>query len=107
MCSSPCPRWRSTANFPAAVPTSCWPARAFVELIRNTPFLIQAMLLFAAFGVLRIRIEPMVVGGAIVAIGVAFAGQLRDKLPVSESDQPLDWILTEVGAACIADPSSN
>ena len=44
------------------------PARAFVELIRNTPFLIQAMLLFAAFGVLRIRIDPMLVGGAVVAI---------------------------------------
>ncbi len=45
-----------------------WPVRAFVELIRNTPFLIQAMLLFAAFGVLRIRIDPMLVGGAVVAI---------------------------------------
>lgn len=45
-----------------------WPARTFVELIRNTPFLIQAMLLFAALGVLRIRIDPMLVGGAAVAI---------------------------------------
>ncbi len=45
-----------------------WPVRTFVELIRNTPFLIQAMLLFAAFGVLRIRMEPMLVGGAVVAI---------------------------------------
>jgi His/Glu/Gln/Arg/opine family amino acid ABC transporter permease subunit len=45
-----------------------WPARAYVELIRNTPFLIQAMLLFAAFGILRIRINPMLVGGAVVAI---------------------------------------
>ncbi len=48
-----------------------WPARGFVELIRNTPFLIQAMLLFAAFGVLRIRIDPMLVGGAVVAIYTA------------------------------------
>lgn len=45
-----------------------WPVRAFVELIRNTPFLIQAMLLFALFGVLRIRIDPMLVGGGVVAI---------------------------------------
>ena len=44
-------------------------------------------------------------GGDIVAIGVAFAGQLRDKVPVSESDHPLDWILTEIGATCIADGS--
>lgn len=45
-----------------------WPVRSFVELIRNTPFLIQAMLLFAAFGVARIRMDPMLVGGAVVAI---------------------------------------
>jgi len=45
-----------------------WSVRAYVELIRNTPFLIQAMLLFAAFGVLRIRVNPMLVGGAVVAI---------------------------------------
>ena len=45
-----------------------WPVRAFVELIRNTPFPIQAMLLFAAFGFMRIRIDPMLVGGAVVAI---------------------------------------
>ncbi len=44
--------------------------------------------------------------GDIVAIGVAFAGQLRDKVPVSENDQPLDWILTEVGATCIAEGSA-
>ncbi|MFT5180286.1 MAG: 5-formyltetrahydrofolate cyclo-ligase [Alphaproteobacteria bacterium] len=43
----------------------------------------------------------------VVAIGVAFAGQLRDKVPVSENDQPLDWILTEVGATCIADGSAS
>lgn len=44
--------------------------------------------------------------GEIVAIGVAFAGQLRDKVPVSEGDEPLDWILTEIGATCIADGSA-
>ena len=44
--------------------------------------------------------------GGIVAIGVAFAGQLRDKLPVANDDQPLDWILTEVGATCVADRST-
>jgi 5-formyltetrahydrofolate cyclo-ligase len=45
-------------------------------------------------------------GGEIVAIGVAFAGQLRDKVPVSEGDEPLDWILTEISATCIADGSA-
>jgi len=45
-----------------------WPMRTYVELIRNTPFLIQAMLLFAALGVLRIRIDPLLVGGVVVAI---------------------------------------
>ena len=52
----------------APVKAMRWPGRAFVELIRNTPFLIQAMLLFALFGVLRIRIDPMLIGGAVVAI---------------------------------------
>lgn len=46
-------------------------------------------------------------GGDIVAIGVAFAGQLSDKVPVSQNDQPLDWILTEVGAICFADGSAD
>lgn len=45
-----------------------WPARAWVELIRNTPFLIQAMLLFALFGVLRLRVEPALVGTLAVAL---------------------------------------
>lgn len=45
-----------------------WPSRWFVEAIRNTPFLIQAMLLFALFGVIRWRIDPMIVGTASVAI---------------------------------------
>jgi len=45
-----------------------WPARSFVELVRNTPFLMQAMLLFAAFGVLRLRLDPTLVGTLAVAI---------------------------------------
>lgn len=45
-----------------------WPARAWVELIRNTPFLIQAMLIFALFGVLRLRVEPALVGTLAVAL---------------------------------------
>ncbi|MCJ8054617.1 amino acid ABC transporter permease [Shinella curvata] len=45
-----------------------WLARSYVELIRNTPFLIQAMLLFALMGVLRLRLEPVLVGLVAVAI---------------------------------------
>jgi 5-formyltetrahydrofolate cyclo-ligase len=41
-------------------------------------------------------------GGDVVAIGVAFAGQLRDNVPVSGGDEPLDWVLTEIGATCVA-----
>lgn len=40
--------------------------------------------------------------GEVVAIGLAFAGQLRDKLPVTDSDQPLDWIVTEIGVVFCA-----
>lgn len=47
------------------------PIRAYVELVRNTPFLIQAMLLFATFGVARIRIDPMVAGTLAVAVYTA------------------------------------
>lgn len=53
----------------AALPRAL--ARAYVEVIRNTPFLIQAMLLFALLGVLRIRIEPAVVGAGAVAVYTA------------------------------------
>ena len=45
-----------------------WTARSYVELIRNTPFLVQAMLLFAAFGVMSLRIDPKLVGVLSVAI---------------------------------------
>ncbi len=48
-------------------------------------------------------LQALRAAGDVVAIGVAFAGQLRDKVPVAAGDQPLDWILTEVGATCIAD----
>ena len=33
--------------------------------------------------------------GAPVAIGIAFAAQEVDKVPVAEYDQPLNWIITE------------
>lgn len=45
--------------------------RSYVELVRNTPFLIQAMLLFAALGVMRVRVDPMAVGTVSVAIYTA------------------------------------
>jgi His/Glu/Gln/Arg/opine family amino acid ABC transporter permease subunit len=45
-----------------------WPSRSYVEVIRNTPFLIQAMLLFALLGVMRLRIDPMIIGTTSVAI---------------------------------------
>jgi 5-formyltetrahydrofolate cyclo-ligase len=33
-----------------------------------------------------------------VAVGVAFAGQVRDHVPAGAHDEPLDWIVTEAGA---------
>ncbi len=48
-----------------------WAARSYVELFRNTPFLIQAMLLFAVLGVLRLRLDPTLVGTAAVALYTA------------------------------------
>ena len=33
----------------------------------------------------------------VVAIGVAYAGQEIDEVPVADYDEPLDWILTERG----------
>ena len=45
-----------------------WFARAYVEVIRNIPFLIQAMLMFALLGILRIRVDPQWIGGISVAI---------------------------------------
>lgn len=45
-----------------------WPVRAWVDVIRNTPFLIQVMLLFAALGVMRIRVDPVLVGAISVAL---------------------------------------
>lgn len=48
-----------------------WPVRVYVELIRNTPFLIQAMLLFAVLGVMRLRFDPLMVGTAAVTIYVS------------------------------------
>ena len=52
-------------------------ARAYVEVIRNTPFLVQAMLLVAVFGTLRIRIDPMVLGVlAITLYTAAYAAEI-------------------------------
>lgn len=48
-----------------------WLARGYVELIRNTPFLIQAMLLFAVLGLLRLRLDPLFVGTASVVVYVS------------------------------------
>jgi 5-formyltetrahydrofolate cyclo-ligase len=39
---------------------------------------------------------------ATVAVGVAFAGQVRDAVPVGPHDQPLDWIVTEAGVLEVA-----
>ncbi|MCT8973887.1 amino acid ABC transporter permease [Microbaculum marinisediminis] len=44
------------------------PVRCYVEAIRNTPFLIQAMLIFATVGVFRLRIDPQLAGVLAVAI---------------------------------------
>jgi His/Glu/Gln/Arg/opine family amino acid ABC transporter permease subunit len=45
--------------------------RGYVEVIRNTPFLVQASLIFALFGVAGIRIAPMTLGIAAVALYTA------------------------------------
>ena len=44
---------------------------------------------------------------ATVAIGVAFAGQLRDAVPVGPRDETLDWIVTEAGALEVARAGMN
>ena len=36
--------------------------------------------------------------GSVLAVGVGFAGQEEDKLPADETDERLDWILTEISA---------
>jgi 5-formyltetrahydrofolate cyclo-ligase len=33
----------------------------------------------------------------VVAIGVAYAAQEIDEVPVADYDEPLDWVLTERG----------
>ncbi len=53
-----------------------WLARSYVELIRNTPFLIQAMLLFALFGIMRMRLEPLLVG--LIAIAIYSAAYMAE-----------------------------
>ncbi len=43
----------------------------YIEVIRNTPFLIQASLLFALAGVARLRFDPALLGTVSVALYVA------------------------------------
>lgn len=45
-----------------------WLARAYVELIRNTPFLIQAMIIFAGFAVAGLRLHPVYVGWVALTV---------------------------------------
>lgn len=40
---------------------------------------------------------------SVTAIGIAFSGQKTETVPRAAHDQPLDWIVTEVGATCIKD----
>lgn len=46
-------------------------AGLFVETIRNTPFLVQASLLFAVLGTMRLRVPPETVGMVAVALYTA------------------------------------
>ncbi len=38
------------------------------------------------------------VNGAVLAVGIAYAGQEMDRVPREATDQPLDWMVTEKGA---------
>ncbi len=40
-------------------------------------------------------------GRAVLAVGVAYAGQQVPRIPTGEHDQKLDWIVTEAGATRI------
>lgn len=54
-----------------------WAARACVEIIRNTPFLIQAMIIFAAFAVAGLRLHPVYVGWvALTLYGAAYFAEI-------------------------------
>jgi len=37
-------------------------------------------------------------GREVLAVGLAFSGQVRDDLPVGPHDMHLDWIVTESAA---------
>ncbi|GAB5468178.1 MAG: hypothetical protein Kilf2KO_12080 [Rhodospirillales bacterium] len=68
-----------------------WPASCYVEIIRNTPFLIQAMVIFALFGVLRVRVAPELLGLACVALySAAYMAEIfrsaREAIPRSQGD---------------------
>lgn len=41
-------------------------------------------------------------GGDVLAVGLAFSGQVRDDLPVGPNDSRLDWIVTESATLSVA-----
>ncbi len=41
--------------------------------------------------------------GSLTAVGLAFAGQEMDRLPSTEDDQPLDWVVTDKEAFEVPD----
>lgn len=48
-----------------------WLVRSYVEFIRNTPFLLQAMLLFALLATFRIRLDPFIPGALALTLYTA------------------------------------
>lgn len=36
--------------------------------------------------------------GPVLAVGLAYTGQVRDAVPIGPLDEPLDWLVTESGA---------
>jgi len=36
---------------------------------------------------------------AVLAVGIAYAGQRFESVPAGADDEPLDWVVTELGAA--------
>ena len=58
------------------------PALCFVEFFRNTPFLVQAFILFFAFPRLGIRIEATVAGIMVLSLYAGAYFSERTNLPV-------------------------
>ena len=48
-----------------------WLSGTYIEIFRNTPLLVQASLLFACAGVMRIRVDPELIGVLCVALYTA------------------------------------